>query len=214
MHLPSAIYDVMCSPFSPNSYKNQLGHCMKAISNDLRKILVFTIATVVLSVGYFIYISFNYPPVPEHETFLSELGEGIGEIGLWLLLFIYTRTALKLALGKGALSKRILPEYSSPIDANLFHRLIRFLDRTHIYFGIAAVAIILLHIVLMGLPMHILFFPAVLILVVWQGAFGLFISLKYTPKEIKKFSYLVHAQLFTGIMMGVFAYFGHVYIDN
>jgi hypothetical protein len=187
---------------------------MKTISNELRKVLIFTIATLVLSVGYYIYISFKYPPVPEHETFLSELGEGIGEIALWVLLFIYARTALKLALGKGALSKRILPEYSSPIDANLFQKLIRFLDRTHIYFGVGAVAVILLHIALMGIPMHILFFPAVLLLVVWQGAFGLFISWRYTPKELKKFSYLVHAQLFTGILMGVFAYLGHVFIDN
>ena len=187
---------------------------MKTLSTELKKILLFTVATIVISGGYYFYISFHYPPIPEHETFLSELGEGLGEIGLWLLLFIYTRTTLKLALGKGALSKRILPDYSSPIDAALFQKLIRYLDRTHIYFGIGAVAIILLHISLMGIPMHILFFPAVLILVVWQGAFGLFISWKYTSKEIKKLSYLVHAQLFTGIMMGVFAYLGHVYIDN
>jgi len=187
---------------------------MKSISSELRKILIFTAATIVLSVGYFIYISYKYPPIPEHETFLSELGEGIGEIGLWILLFIYARTAIKLALGKGAISKRILPEYSSPINASMFQKLIRFLDRTHIYFGIAAVVIILMHIALMGIPMHILFFPAVLALVVWQGAFGLFISWRYTPKEIKKFSYLVHAQLFTGIMMGIFAYLGHIFIDD
>jgi hypothetical protein len=187
---------------------------MKSIPKELRKILIFTIATLFLSLSYYTYIGFHYPPIPEHETFLSELGEGIGEIGLWLLVFIYIRTALKLALGKGALSRRILPEYSSPLDATMFQKVIRFLDRTHIYFGISAVAIILLHIALMGIPMHILFFPAVLTLVVWQGAFGLFISWKYTPKEMKKFSYLVHAQLFTGIMMGIFAYFGHVYIDN
>jgi hypothetical protein len=108
---------------------------------------------------------------------------------LWLLLFIYFRTALKLVLGKGALSRRILPEYSSPIDANIFQKLIRFLDRTHIYFGIGSVAVILLHIALMGIPMDILFFPAAIFLVVWQGAFGLFISWRYTPKELKKLSY-------------------------
>ena len=187
---------------------------MKSISSELRKILIFTAATMMLSVGYFIYISYKYPPIPEHETFLSELGEGIGEIGLWILLFIYARTAIKLALGKGAISKRILPEYSSPIDASMFQKLIRFLDRTHIYFGIAAVVIILMHIALMGIPMHILFFPAVVVLVVWQGVFGLFISWRYTRKEIKKFSYLVHAQLFTGIMMGIFAYLGHIFIDD
>ncbi len=33
--------------------------------------------------------------------------------------------------------------------------------------------IILMHIVLMGVPMKILFFPAVLALVVWQGLFGI-----------------------------------------
>ena len=187
---------------------------MPKISPELKKILIFTVVTLVISIGYFIYISVNYPPIPEHETFLSELGEGIGEIGLWLLVFIYLRTAIKLGLGKGALSKRILPDYSPSIDASIFQKFIRYLDRTHIYFGIAAVAIILLHIALMGIPMHILFFPAVLLLVVWQGAFGLFISWRYTPKEIKKFSYLVHAQLFTGILMGIFAYLGHVYIDN
>ncbi len=187
---------------------------MKTISAELRKILIFTAVTVVLSIAYFIYISFRYPPLPEHETFLSELGEELGEIGLWLLLFIYLRTALKLALGKGALSRRILPEYSAPVDADIFQRLIRILDRTHIYFGIAAVAVILLHIALMDIPMHILFFPAVLILVIWQGVFGMFLSWRFTPKEMKKFSYLVHAQLFTGIMIGVFAYLGHIFIDD
>jgi hypothetical protein len=187
---------------------------MKTISKGLKKILIFTGATFVISIGYYIYARSLYPPTPERETFLTELGEGLGEIGLWLLLFIYARTTLKLLLGKGALSKRILPEYAPPINAGIFQHLIRFLDRTHIYFGIAAVAIIILHIALMDIPMHILFFPAVLVLVIWQGAFGLFISWRYTPKEIKRLSYLVHAQLFTGIMMGIFAYLGHVLIDN
>ncbi|NKB63218.1 MAG: hypothetical protein GKR95_14230 [Gammaproteobacteria bacterium] len=184
------------------------------MSKELKKILIFTLVTVVASLAYFMHARSLYPPTPERETFLSELGEGIGEIGLWLLIFIYARTALKLLLGKGAISRRLLPEYDSPINASYFQKLIRFLDRTHIYFGIGAVAIIILHIALMGIPMHILFFPAVLILVIWQGAFGLFISWRYTPGQMKRLSYLVHAQLFTGIMMGVFAYLGHVFIDN
>lgn len=190
-----------------------VGYSMKKLSYELKKILFFSAATLLLSLAYYGYISVNYKPVPENETYFSEIGEAIGEVALWLLAFIYARTVLKLVLGKGALSKRILPDYSSPVNAGLFQKLIRWLDRTHIYFGIAAVAIILLHIVMVGLPMHILFFPAVLFLVVWQGAFGLFISWKYTPKELRKISYLVHAQLFTGIMMGVFAFLGHVYVD-
>ena len=73
---------------------------------------------------------------------------------------------------------------------------------------------ILLHIGLMGIPMDILFFPAVLALVVWQGLFGMFLTWRYSPRELKKFAYLVHAQLFTGIMIGLFAWFGHLLIDD
>ena len=187
---------------------------MKILSTGLKKIIIFTATVSVISIGYYIYALFLYPPVEENETFLSEIGEGFGEIGLWLLLFIYARTLIKLMLGKGAISKRILPEYSAPIDPGKFNKLIHYLDRTHIYFGIFAIAIILLHITLMGIPMNILFFPAVLFLVIWQGLFGIFISWRYSPKELKKLSYLVHAQLFTGIMIGVFSYFGHLLIDD
>ncbi len=181
---------------------------------NIKGILIYTGVVLAVSIGYFIYVNSVYSPSPERETFLSEIGEGLGEIALWLLLFIYARTVLKLVIGNGGLARRILPDYSSPIDASYFKRLLSFLNRTHVYFGIAAVAIILLHIVLLGLPMNILFFPAVLILVIWQGLFGMFLSWKYSPKELRKFSYLVHAQFFTGIMIGIFAFFGHILIDN
>ena len=181
---------------------------------SIRGILIYTAIILIASIVYFVYAYTVYPPVPERETFLSEVGEGFGEVGLWALLFIYARTLLKLLMGKGALVKRILPDYSPPATASIFQQLLGLLDRTHIYVGIATVAIILLHIALMGLPMEILFFPAVLALVVWQGLFGMFLTWRYSPKELKKFSYLVHAQFLTGIMIGIFAYFGHLLIDD
>ncbi|MCK5383261.1 MAG: hypothetical protein KAJ65_05820, partial [Gammaproteobacteria bacterium] len=162
--------------------------------------MIYTAIILIASIVYFVYAYTVYPPVPERETFLSEVGEGFGEVGLWALLFIYARTLLKLVIGKGALVKRILPDYSPPATASIFQQLLGLLDRTHIYVGIATVAIILLHIALMGLPMKILFFPVVLALVVWQGLFGMFLTWRYSPKELKRFSYLVHAQFLTGIM--------------
>ncbi|SFN11735.1 hypothetical protein [Nitrosomonas communis] len=60
---------------------------------------------------------------------------------------------------------------------------------------------------------HILFFPTLLALVIWQGIFGLFLTLHYTPTELRKFSYLVHAKFITGIAIGIFAIFGHILID-
>lgn len=184
------------------------------VFKGIKGILIYTVMILIISVVYFIYAYTVYPPMPERETFLSEIGEGFGEIGLWALCFIYARTLLKIIMGKGAIAKRVLPDYSPPATASYFHQLLGFLNRTHVYVGIATVAVILLHIALMGVPMDILFFPAVLGLVIWQALFGLFLTWRYSPKELKKLSYLVHAQLFTGIMIGVFSYFGHLLIDS
>jgi hypothetical protein len=181
---------------------------------SIKGILIYTAIVLFCSVVYFVYANMVYPPTPERETFLSEIGEGFGEVGLWALLFIYARTLLKLVLGKGAIARRILPDYSPPAAASVLQQLLGFLNRTHVYVGIATVAVILLHIALMGVPMKILFFPAVLGLVVWQGLFGLFLTWRYTPKELKKLSHLVHAQFLTGIMIGIFAWFGHLLIDD
>ena len=179
-----------------------------------KKIVLYTLAVLFISVIYFVYAYTMYPPTPENETFLSEIGEGFGVVGLWGLVFIYGRTALKLLMGRGALAKRLIPDYTPPAAASVFQRLLNLLNSTHAYVGVATVAVILIHIILTGGVMSNLFFIAVLVLIVWQALFGLFLSWRYTPKELKIFAYLVHAQFFTGIMIGIFALFGHLLIDR
>lgn len=183
------------------------------VIKSIKGVLGYSAFVLLSSIVYFVYAYKTYPPIHEQETFLSEIGEGFGEVGLWALLFIYARTILKLFMGKGGLAKRILPDYSPPAAASILQQLLCFLNRTHIYVGIATVAIILLHIALMGVPLEILFFQAVLVLVIWQGLFGMFLTWRYSPDELKKFSHLVHAQFLTGIMIGIFSYFGHLLID-
>lgn len=180
----------------------------------IKRILLFVALVFLLSLAYFIYAYNVYPRIPERETYLSEIGEGFGEVGLWALLFIYLRTLLKVLLGKGAIARRLLPDYSPDISLPPLQPLLGFLDRSHVYVGITTLAVILLHIFLMGIPFDILFFPAVLGLLIWQGLFGLFLAWRFSPKQLKKFSYLVHAQLVTGIMIGIFAWFGHMLIDD
>ena len=180
----------------------------------MRGVLIYTAVIFVVSVVYFIYAYSVYPAIPERETFLSEIGEEFGNIGLFGLLLIYGRSILKIALGKGRIASRLLPDYSPKIKVPLLSSILSLLNWSHVYVGIATVAVILLHISLMGVPMRILFFPAVLILVIWQALFGLFLSWRYSPVELKKFSLLVHAQFVTGIMIGMFAWFGHLLIDD
>ena len=181
---------------------------------ELRGTILYTVVIFVAAAVYFFYLSNVYSPGPEKETLLSEVGEFFGEVALWVLIFIYARTVLKLAIGKGAITQRVVPEIYQSTALPVLKRLLNVLNKTHVYVGIAAVAVVILHIALIGLPLEILFFPIVLALVIWQGLFGFFIRWKYSPRELKKFSYLVHAQFITGIMIGIFAYFGHMLVDN
>ena len=179
------------------------------MSDSLKKLLIYSAGVLLLSSVYFAYVYFQAPASVEHETFLSEIGEGVGEIGMWALMFIYARTLLKLTMGKGPISRRLLPNYTPPPQASWFAKLLTLLDRTHVHVGIAAVAIIALHVLLMGVPLDNLFFWAVIGLLIWQTAFGMFLRWRGAPRDVKKFSYSVHAQLLTGVMMGIFALFGH-----
>jgi hypothetical protein len=42
----------------------------------------------------------------------------------------------------------------------------------------------------------------------------MFLSWRYSPRDLRKLSYYVHAQLVTGIGIGLFAYFGHLLVDD
>ena len=184
------------------------------MSPALRRLVVYSGVIFAIAAGYYLYVLSTHPPSHVRETFLSEIGEGIGEIAMWSLVAIYFRTVVKLTLGKGPLARRLVPDYAPPKTGALVQRGLAFLDRTHTYLGVAAVALILMHIALMGLHSEIWFFPVVLALVVWQASFGLFLAWRPVPKELKRWSYFVHAQLITGVAIGIFAYFGHLLLDD
>ena len=181
---------------------------------NLKSILIFTATVFLISLGYFLAIYPNRPEDPEHETFLREMGEVFGTLGLWALLIIYGRTLVKLVFGQGGLAQRLVPEEYDVSALPPVKALLNVLNRTHIYVGVAAIAVILLHIAMVGLHADILFFPAVLALVLWQGVFGFFLTWRFSPQELKKASYVVHAQFLTGIMIGIFSVFGHLLLDD
>jgi hypothetical protein len=184
------------------------------MSKSLKRFLAYSASMLVLSVAYSGYVLLSHPPSSERETLLTEVGEGVGELALWVFVFIYVRTAIKLVMGKGPLARRLLPNYSAPASTSYLDHFVAYLDRSHIYVGVAAVILVLIHIAFMGLRADVLFFPIVLALVLWQGLFGMFLSWRRTPRDLRKLSYFVHAQLVTGVAIGIFAYFGHLVIDN
>ena len=180
----------------------------------LKNLLLFTASVFLTSLVYFLAIYPNRPEEPEHETFLREMGEAFGTLGVWALVIIYGRTLVKLTIGQGGLAQRLVPDEYDVSAIPPFKHLLNVLNRTHVYVGVAAIAVILLHIAMVGLHAEILFFPAVLALVLWQGVFGFFLTWRFSPEELKKASYVVHAQFFTGIMIGIFSVFGHLLLDD
>lgn len=50
---------------------------------SIKAVLVYTAIVLFVSIVYFVYAYTTYPPTPERETFLSEIGEDFGEVGLW-----------------------------------------------------------------------------------------------------------------------------------
>mgnify|MGYP000106075344 CR=1 FL=1 len=180
----------------------------------LKHLLTFTAGVFLSSLVYFLAIYPNRPEDREHETLLHEMGEAFGTLGVWALVIIYGRTLVKLAIGQGGLAQRLVPDEYDVSAIPPFSTLLNVLNRTHVYVGVAAIAVIVLHIAMVGLHADILFFPAVLALVLWQGVFGFFLTWRFSPEELKKAAYVVHAQFFTGIMIGIFSVFGHLLLED
>ena len=74
---------------------------MQESLKNITSILLYTIIISLISLIYFIYAYSAHSIPEERETFLTEMGESFGNIGLGLLVLIYFRTVLKLALSIG-----------------------------------------------------------------------------------------------------------------
>ena len=170
----------------------------------------FAIGVAGLSFLLFLYLYLEREQVPEVHGLRKEIAEIFGMAGLCTLVVIYGRSVLKIALNEGPLLQRFIPEAYYDLSLSAVRRFLGFLNRTHKSVGAAAVAIFPVHALLMGPAQWNLFLKMVLILLAWQGIFGLLLVVRFPISSLKRYGYLVHAQLFTGVMIAVFAAFGHL----
>ncbi|MDT3779651.1 hypothetical protein PJI16_18985 [Nitrospira sp. MA-1] len=122
---------------------------------------------------------------------------------------------MKLTVGQGGIAQRLVLEEYDVSAIPPFKTLLNFLISTHIYVATAAIAAILLHLAMVGLPACRHFIcpsrpgPGVVARCVW-----VFLPWRFSPQELKKVSYVVHAQFVTGIMIGIFSGVGHPLLDD
>ncbi|NTW22442.1 hypothetical protein HGA34_02730 [Candidatus Falkowbacteria bacterium] len=147
--------------------------------------------------------------------FGGDAGESLGVVGLILIILIYARTLLKLLLANGGFWQRLQPLNTNPLPLKtLLGRALYYLNKSHGWLGALAVASIFGHCYLTGSWRDNLVLQAVLVLMAWQGFWGLVLKIKYVPADLKSRGYLWHAQVYSGIVLLVFAAVGHLLLDD
>jgi len=173
----------------------------------------FTLVLFCLSGLLFAFLYFNSHAGDHHiHGIRKDLAEGFGMVGLIGLILIYSRSVLKILLEEESLLSRFIP---ASVYDNLIGRLkktLKFMNRSHRYLGMAAVIVFPIHALLMGVNQWNPFLILVLVVIAWQGIFGLLLASSLKSPWVKRYSRLYHAQLFTGVMIAIFAGFGHLLV--
>ena len=178
--------------------------------DPLRGLIPFAIIVIGFSSLLFFYLYIGHEPIPEAHGLKSEIAEGLGTVGLWALVVIYGRSLIKIILNDGTLMQRFIPNEYYDHSLSVSRKFLAILNRTHKYVGVVAIVVFASHALLMGTLRWNLFLEMVLVLLAWQGFFGVFLVMRVPVAAMKRYGYLVHAQLFTGVMIGVFAVLGHL----
>lgn len=182
---------------------------------NIKKIIIYTVILTIIS-GAYVIMAPVHTAVPL-KSWRADVGEATGSGLLWLLVIIYGRTLLKLLVNNGSLMERLLPEPAVNDTKSMLKKFIRFLNKTHPYVGVTTVVLVFGHTFLEGVGRANLLMDAILVLALWQFAFGAFLLTRYQlvfVKKMKRYSYMAHSQLYTGVAFGVFALFGHLLVGD
>ena len=188
---------------------------MEIIKKNL-SLIIFTIITLFLSLGYVGYIflqgGLGYA---ENETAFGEIGKFLGTLGGFALVIVYARTFLKILIGSDDLWKRLEPLQLEQLEIKKKSiRLLVLLNKTHAYFGVLAVVLIFLHCYLTGSYLDNLLLQIVLVLLGIEAVTGFVMKVKYTPAQLKQKSYLIHRQFVIGTVLLILTMFGHLILGD
>jgi len=180
-----------------------------------KKILIllarFTAILFCLSALLFTFLYLNSQAVQTNiHGFRIDLAEGLGVTGLISLILIYSRSLLKISLDNSALLSSFISESAYKNTIALLKKLLKPLNQVHRYIGTVSVIIFPIHALLMGINRWNPFLIMVLGVFAWQGFFGFLLVSSVKSPWIKRYSRIFHAQLFTGVMIAIFAGFGHL----
>ena len=140
-------------------------------------------------------------------------GEFFAVLGFTCLVISYGRTMVKITVNKGGLFERLAPLDTDGKVKTFYDFFMKILNKTHPYVGAIAIISIFLHCYYTGSFLDNFLLRLVLVVMAWQGIFGLLIKTNFLPAKIRGKSYLIHSQFFTGILILILAGLGHLMIN-
>ncbi len=109
-------------------------------------LITFALLVAVASAGYMLYLySQGGATYIANKTDLSKFGKFIGNLGFFTLLFVYSRTVLKLILQQGSLMRRLNPVEEQLGIKSFMGSALKVLNKAHPYLGLTTIALIFLH---------------------------------------------------------------------
>jgi hypothetical protein len=174
-------------------------------------LIVFVGVVLLCAAAYILYVYLQGQGYAiGDDRSIRNFGEWLGMSGLSLLVLVYARTAFKLLVRKDSFWKRLEPfsiDYAGIKTAS--GKILFYLNKSHPYFGISAIALVYLHCYFISRFYNLLPLRLVLALLTWQGVWGLVLKTRIAPAFLKKRGHLFHSQLITGALILVFASLGH-----
>jgi hypothetical protein len=180
--------------------------------------LVVFAGTVLLGTAAFllyVYLEGQGENVGDGRFIREELGEWLGPVGLFLLIFVYARTAFKLLVLRDSFWKRLEPfDIDYARIKTVSGKILYYLNKSHPYFGVAAIAVVYLHCYFISRFYNLLSLRLVLAVLAWQGVWGLVLKTRIAPAFLKRRGHLFHSQLITGALILVFSVLGHFLLGD
>lgn len=186
--------------------------CMNSLNKKNLPVYIFAIVLTIVTIfgAWYVYLIGGPAAIPRRSA-LNGFGRMLGNVSVLALAALYGRTVFKLILAKGDLWSRLEPLGVDVAQVRSFSgRILFWLNKTHPYLGVLAVASVFLHCAFTNSLRDNVFLYAILVLVLSEGVTGMIMEFQNVPAGVKRKNYLLHSQFIVGMVILFLTFLGHL----
>ncbi|MEI6650813.1 MAG: hypothetical protein WCL23_05285 [Candidatus Moraniibacteriota bacterium] len=185
---------------------------MNSLNKKNLPVYIFAIVLTIVTIfgAWYVYLIGGPAAIPRRSA-LNGFGRMLGNVSVLALAALYGRTVFKLILAKGDLWSRLEPLGVDVAQVRSFSgRILFWLNKTHPYLGVLAVASVFLHCAFTNSLRDNVFLYAILVLVLSEGVTGMIMEFQNVPAGVKRKNYLLHSQFIVGMVILFLTFLGHL----